>query len=117
MPSYPAPAKLKITSDRVVQFKGNIRPRPYYCRADTQRLDPEDGVAVVVVFNTPLKDANWVFSSLQIWNSASADADVNFISPMPRVAKSATGFTLLLSSPPPTDEYYLDWAIAERYNP
>jgi hypothetical protein len=116
MSDFPAPAKLKITGDRVVQLKGNIRPRPYYCRGDTQRLVAGD-VAVVVEFNTDLKDANWVFSCLQIWNSQDADADVVFIQALPRVLKSASGFTLLLSAPPPTDGYYLDWAIAERYNP
>lgn len=116
MVDYPAPAKLKITSDRVVKIKTS-RPRPYYCRSGTEQLFNADGVTVVVEFATPLKDANWVFAGLTFWNSADADIDIVQLAATSRLAKSASGFTLQLSAPPPNDNYFLDWSIAEAYDP
>lgn len=115
MPSYPATAKIQVAADRTVKVSTG-RPRPYYSRGDTVDLAPGE-VAVEVEFNTPLKDANWVFAGLTFWNSQDADVDIVFIAAVSRVLKSASGFTLLLSAPPPSDGHKLDWAIAERYNP
>ncbi len=116
MSDFPSAAKVRITSDRVVKVTIG-RPRPYYSRSGTARLDPSDGRVVVVTFNTPLKDANWVFAGLTFWNIADADIDVVQLAATSRLAKSASGFTLLLAAPPPSDNYYLDWSIAEAYDP
>jgi len=115
MSNYPSPAKINISSDRVVKIALS-RPRPYYSRGDTVDLAPFE-TEVVVEFNTPLQDANWVFSSIFFWNSADAEIDVVHLQAVGRVQKSASGFTLRLNAPPPTDNYKMDWAIAERYNP
>lgn len=122
--TYPPLAKLRRTADRVSIIRTS-RPRPYYSRSGTKRLsnanltvDPSSGaVKVAVTFATPLQDANWVFAGLTLWNSADADVDVVFLTFLGRVQKSATGFTIQLSAPPPTEDYYLDWSIAEAYNP
>lgn len=121
---YPPLAKVNVGPDRVVSVVTS-RPRPYYCRADTVQLtpgnltvDPASGLtSIVVKFKTVLKDANWVFSSLTFWNVGDADLDVVQLAATGRTLKSASGFTLLLAGQPPTPNYYLDWAIAERYNP
>lgn len=115
MADYPVAAKVTVGADRVV--KATIgRPRPYYCRSGTQQLQ-ELVREVVVTFNTPLVDANWVFAGLTFINTADADIDIVQLSATQRVAKSASGFTLLLNAAPNSNNYYLDWSIAEAYNP
>lgn len=116
MPSYPAAAKVQVSSDRVVKVTIG-RPRPYYSRGGTKVLASADGTAVVVTFATPLKDANWVFAGLTFWNSGDANIDVVQLAATSRLAKSASGFTLQLAAPPPNDNYRLDWSIAEAYDP
>lgn len=112
---YPSPAKITIGADRVAKITIG-RPRPYYSRSGTQALAALE-TAVVVNFPTPLRDANWIFAGLTFWNSADADIDIVQLMATSRLAKSASGFTLLLAAPPPTANYNLDWSIAEAYNP
>ena len=115
MSDFPAPAKLTIGADRVAKVVIG-RPRPYYSRSDTEELQ-EGVVSVAVLFNTPLRDANWVFAGLTFWNATDSDVDVVQLLAVSRLAKSASGFTLLLSAPPNSPYYRLDWSIAEAYNP
>jgi len=122
--AYPPVAKLTRTADRVTVIRTG-RPRPYYSRSGTVRLsnanitiDATSGLPkVTVTFATALRDTNWVFAGLTFWNSADADVDVVQLSATGRVQKSATGFTIQLSGAPPTEDYYMDWSIAEAYNP
>lgn len=124
MSTYPPLAKTTIGQDRVIRTTIS-RPRPYYSRSGTKRLslanitiDPTSGLPkVTVTFNTPLRDANWVFAGLTFWNSADADIDVVQISAMGRTQKSQSGFTVQLSALPPTEDTYMDWSIAEAYDP
>lgn len=116
MSDFPAPARLSVTSDRVVTIKGSIRPRPYYSRGDTQRLVAGE-TTVTVTFNTPVKDTSWVFAGLTFVNYDDAEIDVVHLEAIGRIQKSQSGFQLRLNAPPPTDNYYLDWSIAEKYNP
>jgi len=113
--TYPSPAKVTIGADRIVRATLS-RPRPYYCRGDTQRLAVGE-ILVTVTFNTPLRDANWVFAGLTIVNSADSLIDVPDITITGRSQKSASGFTVKLSAAPLSDNFYLDWNIAEKYNP
>lgn len=113
--TYPSPSKLTIAADRVVKITLS-RPRPYYSRSGTTRLT-QGSVVVTVTFATALRDANWVFAGLTFWNSADPVIDVQMLSAMGRIAKSASGFELVLNAPPLSDNYYLDWSIAESYNP
>lgn len=115
MADFPPAAKVKVEAEGTVKVTIG-RPRPYYSRGDTQRLVAME-TSVVVTFNTPVKDTNWVFAGLTFWNSADADIDVVHLQTIGRILKSQSGFQLLLNGPPPTDNYYLDWAIAEKYNP
>lgn len=115
MATFPNAAKIQVENSGTVKVQIG-RPRPYYCRGDTQRLVAGE-ILVVVVFTTPLKDANWIFSSLQIWNKDDDLIDIPDLIITGRTAKSASGFTVKLSAPPLSDNFYLDWAIAERYNP
>lgn len=115
MPTYPAAAKITVQPSGVARITIG-RPRPYYSRSGTQALAALETV-VVVNFPTPLRDANWVFAGLTFWNSADADIDIVQLAATSRLAKSASGFTLQLSGPPPTENYNLDWSIAEAYNP
>ncbi len=112
MSDFPSPAKVTITSDRVAVVQIS-RPRAYYSRGGTKRL-LADAIAVVVTFDSPVKDTNWVFGGLTFWNSADADVDVVFIGAIARVLKSQSGFTLLLSAAPPNSDHFLDWTIAEK---
>lgn len=121
---YPPVAKSVVTPDRVIKTTVS-RPRPYYCRGDTVVLtngnvffDPVSGLPKVTVkFKTPVKDTNWVFSTLFFWNNTDADIDIVQLEATGRVMKSQAGFTVQLSAVPPTENYNMDWAIAERYNP
>lgn len=115
MAEYPPTAKVVVGNDRVVKVVVG-RPRPYYSRGGTKRLEA-GSVIVTVTFNTELRDANWVFAGLTFWNSADAVVDTVQLSAMGKIQKSASGFQLVLSGPPPTDNYYMDWSIAESYDP
>lgn len=116
MPSFPSAAKVTVGADRVVKVSIS-RPRPYYARGGTVNLN-ELVTSVSVTFNTPLADANWVFAGLTIWNSADPEVDIVYMGVISRVAKSASGFTVSLSAPPPAgSSYKLDWSIAEAYDP
>lgn len=113
--TYPSPAKVNVTSDRVVKVT-TTRPKAYYSRGGTQSL--EVGVREFsVAFTTPLKDANWVFGALTFWNIVDARLDIVQLSVTAVTAKSQSGFTVLLAAPPPTGSYNMDWTIAEAYNP
>lgn len=113
--NYPGPSKIVIGTDRVAKIYVT-RPRAYYSRAATQRL--EQGMQEVEVeFPTPMKDANWVFGALTFWNTADSNLDKVHLQALGITAKSQSGFTVLLNGVPPTDNYYLDWSIAEAYNP
>lgn len=115
MSSYPVPAKVVVGSDRVVKVTIS-RARAYYSKGDTEDL--AQGVReVAVVFNTPMKDANWVFGSLIFWNNTDARVDVVQLQATGVTAKSQSGFTVLLNAGPPTANYKMDWTIAEAYNP
>ncbi len=122
--AYPPLAKIRRTPDRISIIRTS-RPRPYYSRSGTTRLSNAnitiDGTSglpkVTVTFATQLRDANWVFAGLTFWNSADPDIDVVQLAATGRVQKSATGFTIQLSTLPPTEDYYVDWSIAEAYNP
>lgn len=122
--AYPKASKVVVQTGRAVKVVVG-RPRPYYSRSGTTRLsnanitiDPTSGLPkVVVTFATQLRDANWVFAGLTFWNSAEADIDVVQLSATGRVQKSQSGFTVQLSTLPPTEDYYMDWSIAEAYNP
>lgn len=115
MSSFPGASKLRVTNELVAKI--NIaRPKAYYSRGGTQRLEVGQ-VVVTVTFTTPLKDTNWVFGALTVWNSADAAVDIQQITAVGRSAKSQSSFEVLLSSPPLSDNYYLDWTIAEAFNP
>lgn len=124
MADFPPIAQVTIGADRVAKVQ-TTRARPYYSRGDTMRLtpdkltiDPDSGATkVAVVFKTVLADVNWIFAGLTFWNNADADIDIVQLQATGRVMKSQAGFTVQLNGPPPTDNYYMDWAIAERYNP
>lgn len=115
MATYPPTAKVTITTARVAKVTIG-RPRPYYSRGDTQRLTVGE-TTVTVTFDTALRDANWVFAGLTFLNWADPAIDVVQLAATARIQKSASGFELLLTAPPPSDNYYLDWSIAEVYNP
>ena len=114
MSTYPAIAKTKITPSGVVKTT-IARPKAYYSRAGSKRLEAGQ-TSVQIAFTTPLADAAWIFGGMTIWNSADADIDTVQIGILGRTAKSQSGFTLLIT-PPPTDNYWLDWTIAEEFNP
>lgn len=115
MAQYPPTAKINISRDRVAKIVLS-RPRPYYSRSGTKDLAANERL-VTVTFATALADANWIFAGLTFWNSADAEIDIIQLQAMGRIAKSASGFTVLLNVAPPTDNYKMDWSIAEAYNP
>ena len=111
----PGASKVKVLSTKVAKIT-IARPKAYYSRGDTEVLVADER-SVVVEFDTPLKDANWVFGGMTVWNTANDPVDVVQISVMGISAKSQSGFTVLLSTAPPNDNYRLDWTIAEAFNP
>lgn len=113
--TYPGASKLTITNARTAKITV-ARAKAYYSRGGTKVLEP-DVRSVSVTFTTPLKDANWVFGSMTFWNTGDAAVDVVQLAAMGVSAKSQNGFTILLNAAPPTDNYRLDWTIAEAYNP
>lgn len=113
--NYPGASKLTVSTGRIAKIY-IARPKAYYSRAATQALDADER-SVVVEFTTPLKDANWIFGGMTVWNTANDPVDVVQISVVGISAKSQSGFTVLLSSAPPNANYKLDWSIAEAFNP
>ncbi len=115
MSVYPPIAKTQVTRSGVIKTT-IARPKAYYSRGSSQRL-PAGQITVHVTFTTPLRDASWVFGGMTIWNNGDAAIDLQFIQIIGVSAKSQSGFDLLLSTPPMTDNYWLDWTIAESTNP
>lgn len=113
--NYPGASKVKVLSTKVAKITVG-RPKAYYSRGGTKDLAADER-SVEVLFTTPLKDANWVFGGMTVWNTANDPVDVVQISVMGISAKSQSGFTVLLSSAPPNANYKLDWTIAEAFNP
>lgn len=109
---YPAPSKIKIGQDRIAIVKIS-RPRAYYSDAGQHRLLPGE-VLVAVLFDTPMKDTNWVGPFLSFWNVADPEIEIVQLAATGRMLKSQSGFTVLLAQPPPSDNYYMDWSIAEK---
>jgi hypothetical protein len=113
--NYPSPAKVVVGSDRIVKVTIS-RARAYYSKAGIQDL-VQGTREVTVDFDTPMADANWVYGSMCIVNSADPAVDVQQISVIGRSAPSQGGFDLLLSAAPLSGNYKLHWQIAEAYNP
>lgn len=109
---YPQPSKIKIGQDRIAVIK-ITRARAYYSEGGQHRLAAGE-VLVTVNFDTPMKDTNWVGPFLHFWNSADPEIEIVQLAATGRVLKSQAGFTLLLDAPPPTDNYYMDFSIAEK---
>lgn len=101
------------------------RQKAYYSRAGQLRLTPDKitidaatGLPTVVIpFPTPLKDANWVPGGLSFMNYQDALVDIVFLQATAIAIQSQNSMTVLLSALPPTDNYYLNWSIAEIHNP
>lgn len=113
--NYPGASKIRVSSTKVAKIT-IARPKAYYSRGATQALVGGERT-VDVVFTTPLKDANWVFGSMTFWNISDAAVDVVQLAATGISAKSQSGFTILLATAPPNDNYKLDWTIAEAFNP
>lgn len=125
MPNFPAAARIVAQPSGKAAKLLLSRPKAYYSRAGQVRLtpdkitiDPQTGLSTVVVaFPTPVKDTNFVVLGLTFMNVGDSPIDIVFIQAMPIVLQSQAGFTVLLSIAPPTDNYYMNWGIAEIHNP
>lgn len=112
MSNYPSPSKVVIGSDRVVKVVIS-RARSYYSDAGTVDLAASTRL-VVVAFAKTLKDTNWVFGGFTFWNIADAQVDIVQLAVIGVTAKSQSGFSVLLSTAPPTANYKMDFTIAEE---
>lgn len=125
MSNFPAAARLVEQPSGKAAKLVLSRAKAYYSRAGQVRLTPDKitidantGLSTVVVaFPTPVKDTNFVVLGLTFMNVGDSLVDIVFLSAMPTVLQSQAGFTVLLSTAPPTDNYYMNWGIAEIHNP
>lgn len=112
---FPGAAKVRISAGPVVKVK-IVRSRPSYARADSTDI-PAGTDEVVVVFNTPLPAATWVFAGLSLVNHADNPDLSQYLSIKGVSAPSQSGFTVKLSAPTISANYKLHWAITEELNP
>jgi hypothetical protein len=113
--SYPGAAKVSLSSPRTVKVNV-VRPKPIYSRAGVINL--QAGVTEYnVEFPTPLPDAEYVVSSLSVNNYVDNRNLIPFIKAFAWGVKGANYFQVKLDTAPPTENFKLEWAIAEKYNP
>ncbi len=117
--TFPGAARVSVDSDRVVKVVIR-RDRPIYSRGDQKRLTAGE-VDVQVFFGddddpTDLPDNDYIVPMIGIFNSAD-DRNLAVLITGFVYQKSESFFRVRLSAPPPTDNYYMEWAIAETYNP
>jgi hypothetical protein len=118
MSGYPGAARVSITEDRTVKVVIR-RDRPQYSRGGSKLLTMGD-VEVQVFFGpdatpTALPNNNYIVH-VGIFNSADNRNLAAHITGYV-YQKSQSFFWVRLSAPPPTGNYYLEWSIAENYNP
>ena len=125
MPNFPAAAKIIAQPNGKAAQLQLTRAKAYYSRGGQVRLtpakitiDPATGLSTVVIeFPTPLKDTNWISAGITFVNIGDSPIDMVFLQGQVISMPSQTGFTVLLSTAPPTDNYYMNWGIAEIHNP